>query len=177
MPSSDERAVSSPQTDNQQQGRGSSTGALLASLVAGAALAYLFDPARGAKRRALLRDQVASMLRSAGRDVNAKAIDIRQRGQGLVAEARNRMSDEPVSDEQLVARVRAALGHRIESVRPIEVVAEGGRIVLRGQVGADDIETAVATARGVRGVGDVDNQMQAATGTPGTSAVNEIPAS
>jgi osmotically-inducible protein OsmY len=161
MPSVQERTADSSE---ESTSRGNSTGTLLIGLVAGAALAFLFDPARGATRRAVLRDKLASALRSTRRDVNAKALDLKQRGQGLIAETRNRMNDENVGDEQLVARVRAALGHHVDRVRPIEVVADGDRVILRGSIDAADIETAVATARTVRGVAEVENQLEPYSG-------------
>jgi osmotically-inducible protein OsmY len=144
---------------------GGVTRTLLAGIAIGATLSYLFDPARGARRRAALRDQAASLLRSAGRDVNAKARDAKNRLQGVVAEARGQFGDDGVTDDQLADRVRAALGHRLEHVRPIDVVADGGRVVLRGQVPEQEIETALATARSVRGVSDVLNYLQPARST------------
>src|SRR5215207_7542595 len=101
---------------------------LLAGAVIGAALAYLFDPDRGAARRAILRDQVTSLLRSAGRDLNARARDVRNRSQGVLAEARTRVGDQSTDGDQWVGRVRAAVGHRVDRVRWIEVVAEGDRV-------------------------------------------------
>jgi len=139
---------------------GSPAALLLAGAAIGAAVSYLFDAANGASRRAVLRDKAASLLRSAGRDVNARARDVKNRAQGAVAETRTRFGDESVEDEQLAARVRAALGHHIDRVRPIEVVAEGGHVILRGQAPESEIETAVAAARTVRGVAGVENCLQ-----------------
>lgn len=143
-------------------GETGSQGKLLAGIAIGAGLAYFLDPTNGAGRRAVMRDRIASFLRSTGRGVNAKAQHVTNRAQGVVAEARNMVGDEVVDDSQLAARVRAALGHHIDRVRPIEVVAEGGRVILRGQAPETEIETAVATARGVRGVAEVENQLQPA---------------
>jgi osmotically-inducible protein OsmY len=59
-------------------------------------------------------------------------------------------------------------------VRPIEVVAEGGRVVLRGQVPEYEIEAAIATARTVRGVADVENQLQPMTAARLSSDVDRL---
>jgi hypothetical protein len=133
---------------------------LLAGAAIGAAIAYLFDPNRGAKRRAVLRDQVASQLRSAARGVNSKARDVTHHAKGVVAEARANVAGHAVGDDQLADRVRAALGHHVDHVRPIDVFAEGGHVVLRGRVPEREIQAAVSAASSVRGVIAVENRLE-----------------
>jgi osmotically-inducible protein OsmY len=145
---------------NQGNNPGSPVRVLLAGVAIGATLTYLFDPSGGARRRAVLRDQAASLLRSTGRALNARARDTQNRLRGVVAETRTRFGDEVVEDDQLAARVRAELGHHVERVRPIEVTAEGGRVILRGEAPENDIDTVVATARKVRGVSEVQNDLR-----------------
>jgi osmotically-inducible protein OsmY len=157
---SDSTSQNDAESRQPESRAGSPRRTLLAGVAIGAGLSYLFDPTRGAGRRAMLRDRAVSLVRSAGRDLNARAHDVKNRVQGTLAEARTHLRNEAAENEQLAARVRAALGHRIERVRPIEVVAEGGRVVLRGQVPEYEIEAAIATARTVRGVADVENQLQ-----------------
>ena len=139
---------------------------LLAGLGLGAALMYFLDPDRGPGRRALVRDQTMSALRHGGREAQGIAEDARNHAVGTAAEIGGRLREEQVTDDQLVARVRAELGHHVERARAIEVVADGGRVVLRGEVGADEIEDVVATVRGVRGVDRVDNQLGIRAGSP-----------
>jgi osmotically-inducible protein OsmY len=76
------------------------------------------------------------------------------------------MSDDHPSDEQLVARVRAELGHNVEHARAIDVVAEQGRVTLRGSVLSSELDDVLSTARKVRGVERVDNQLDVHA-TPG----------
>lgn len=132
---------------------------LLTGLGLGAALMYFLDPDRGARRRALVRDRTTSALRQGGREAQGIAEDARNRAVGKAAEIGGRLRDEQVTDDQLVARVRAQLGHHIERARAIDVVAEGGRVVLRGEVAADEVEDVLSTVRGIRGVDEVDNQL------------------
>jgi uncharacterized protein (TIGR00106 family) len=139
---------------------------LLIGLGLGAALMYFLDPDRGARRRALVRDQASSALRQGGRGAQGIAEDARNRAAGTAAEIGGRLRDEQVTDDQLVARVRAQLGHHVERARAIEVVADGGRVVLRGEVGADEVEDVLSTVRGVRGVDHVDNQLGIRGGSP-----------
>jgi gas vesicle protein len=70
----------------------------------GAAAMYLFDPDRGRRRRALMRDQLVSAASHLDDAMEATARDLTHRAQGLMAEARSTVSDEEVSDEVLVLR-------------------------------------------------------------------------
>lgn len=132
---------------------------LLAGLGLGAVFMYFLDPDRGPRRRALVRDQTTSALRQGRREAQRIAVDARDRAVGTAVEIGGRLREEQVTDDQLVARVRAELGHHVERARAIDVVADGGRIVLRGEVAADEVEKVVSTVRGVRGVDRVDNEL------------------
>lgn len=132
---------------------------LLAGLGIGAALMYLFDPARGRRRRAVARDKTASALDAAQRELRERAVDVGNRARGAAAEMRHAGDDHP-ADETLVARVRAELGHHVEHARAIEVVAEHGTVILRGPVLRDELDAALTTTRGVRGVEQVRNELE-----------------
>lgn len=131
---------------------------LLAGIGIGAALMYFLDPVGGGRRRALVRDQAAGAVNSAERELTARSSDLRNRARGAAAELRN-MGDDRPSDDQLVARVRAELGHHVEHARAIDVVAEQGRVTLRGPVLSSELDDVLATARKVRGVHQVENQL------------------
>lgn len=140
---------------------GSPFATLLTGIGIGAALMYFLDPDRGTGRRHRVADQAASAARDAQDRLRDLAVHARNRGTGTVAEVRGRLREEEVTDEQLVARVRAELGHHVESVRPIEVVAEGGNVTLRGAVPAQELPAVIAAVEKVRGVQWVDNQLEA----------------
>jgi hypothetical protein len=139
---------------------------LLAGVGIGAALMYILDPARGKRRRALARDKARSAINTAVRELKERGEDLRNRARGAAAELRNAGDDHP-SDEQLVARVRSELGHSVEHARAIEVTAEQGRVTLRGPVLSSELSEVLATARKVRGVEAVENQLEVHS-TPGT---------
>ncbi|HET6578785.1 MAG TPA: BON domain-containing protein [Gemmatimonadales bacterium] len=144
---------------NRDSSGGDRTSTLLLGVGIGAALMYFLDPGRGARRRALLRDQAGSAMRSGRQRMQERAEDLRNRASGAVAEARGRLQDETVSDEQLVARVRSQLGHEVEHARAIDVAARDGTVTLRGQVARTEVEGVLAAVRGIRGVERVENEL------------------
>ena len=66
---------------------------------------------------------------------------------------------EDVSGAVLEERVRAAVGRAVSNPGAIEVDALGGTVVLSGSVLARELEELLSTARGVRGVEDVENRL------------------
>lgn len=132
---------------------------LVAGIGIGAALMYFLDPARGRRRRARVRDQATSALNTAERELRDRGADVRNRARGAVAELRNVGDDHPTND-QLEARVRAELGHHVERARAIEVIADEGKVTLRGPVLRDELDDVLSTTRGVRGVERVENQLE-----------------
>ena len=61
---------------------------ILGVLGVGAAVMYFFDPISGKRRRALLRDKVNHYQKEAREYAAGTAQDLRNRAQGVVAEAR-----------------------------------------------------------------------------------------
>jgi gas vesicle protein len=53
----------------------------------GAALGFMFDPANGNRRRALVRDKVVRAGHVTGRAINGRSRDVANRAYGLYAEA------------------------------------------------------------------------------------------
>ncbi|HUF26854.1 MAG TPA: BON domain-containing protein [Gemmatimonadaceae bacterium] len=159
-----------------QQGtkKGASKGvgglALLGGVGIGAALMYLLDPDRGARRRALARDKATHLLAETRESVTARSRDTANRLRGFAAEARARLTPEDVSDAVLVGRVRAELGRLVSSSRSIEVTATHGMVTLQGEILADEVDELLRAVRRVRGVHDLVSQLevhQTAEGVPG----------
>ena len=135
--------------------------AALAGIGAGAAIMYLLDPGRGARRRHRVADKARSFVRSGARDVRDATVNARNHAAGAVHEARARFEDEQVPDDLLVDRVRSQLGHHVDHPRAIQVFADHGTVVLTGTVPPDEIEPAVKAAESVRGVECVENRLSA----------------
>ncbi len=133
---------------------------VLTSAGVGAGLMYLLDPQEGARRRALVRDQVVRFLNKAGDAAGATARDVRHRAKGVVAEARGRFTEGEVDDEVLVQRVRSRLGRVVSHPRAVDVTADQGRVTLSGPILTRDEEHLLTDVRRVRGVKEVENRLE-----------------
>jgi hypothetical protein len=138
--------------------------ALLTGLGAGAGWMYFFDPQTGGRRRALLRDRCTATINDAACWVDKALRDAGHRAQGAIAEIEGMLDLSVPSDQQLVERVRACLGHFASHPRLIEVHAEEGHITLTGGAPADEIHRICASAAQVRGVRSVGNQLDTQSG-------------
>jgi hypothetical protein len=137
----------------------------------GAAAMYLFDPDRGRRRRALMRDQLVSAASHLDDAMEATARDLTHRAQGLMAEARSTVSDEEVSDEVLVGRARAKMGRVVSHPGAIKVTAEQGRVTLSGAVLEHEHEELLQAVRSVRGVVEVEDRLEPHKSADGISAL------
>lgn len=156
-------AGESPPSTSRRVGAGMLAGA------AGAAAAFFLDPVSGRRRRAVARDWIAARGRDiaqrgqrAGRYVGSTAYGMSQRvrhGGG---------HDVPENDQVLAHKVESELYQGADFPKgQININAESGLVVLRGQVESpdqiSDIERKVRTIAGVR---DVENLLH----LPGTPA-------
>lgn len=126
----------------------------------GAALMYLFDPEKGKRRRALLRDKVVHVAHSTGEKLDVKSRDAANRVQGLVARTKSLLTCERVADTVVAERVRSRIGHVVSHPGSIEVAVENGRVTLAGPALAGEIQPLLSEVERVRGVAEVDNQLE-----------------
>ncbi len=136
-------------------------GTFLAGTAAGIAVAYLFDPRAGRARRARLRDRTGAGMRRGATGTRKLGARVRNRMEGLPHEMLH-PHGEPKPDMNDVT-----LAHKVESEvirRPdvdkgrINVNAENGRIVLRGECDSpDQIREVVAAVRQIPEVREVEN--------------------
>jgi osmotically-inducible protein OsmY len=131
----------------------------------GAALMFLFDPDNGRRRRALLKDKSASYARKAQETEAALVRQTLHHVRGALATLRTRVTPpEPVDDNVLTERVRAALGHVVPDAHAIDVKVRDGCVILKGPVTQDEMGEIVACAERVRGVQEVDNRLSPNSG-------------
>lgn len=127
---------------------------------AGAAAMFLFDPAQGRRRRAMLRDQAAHWSRRTARFAGASRRDLENRARAVPARVRSRLDRGPVDDDILFERVRSELGRVCRHPRSIEVRALDGQVTLRGPILRDDVHRVIRAVRAVPGVRGVEDQLE-----------------
>ncbi len=136
----------------------------------GAALTYFFDPQQGARRRNMTRDRVLAFFRRRARRGQRLGQGAKAQAQAVTAKARHLQEEPkgPIDDVTLARKVETEI-FRDEEVPKgqINVNAENGKIVLRGEVGQPEmIRDLEERARKVQGVKDVENLLH----LPGTEA-------
>jgi uncharacterized membrane protein/osmotically-inducible protein OsmY len=132
---------------------------MLTGVGLGAGLMYFFDPARGARRRALMRDRLAHASRVAGDAAGATGRDVSHRAAGVAARLRGTVGQEPVDDRVLLERVRSQIGRAVSHPRAIDVDVVDGVVTLRGPILMDEVSDVIGAVEGVRGVRDVINNL------------------
>jgi osmotically-inducible protein OsmY len=124
-------------------------------------LAYLFDRDNGRRRRAVTRDRVAATLRRTGRRTERFARGVAATTEGARQKVEHlREEEKPQPDDVTLARKVETEIFRDPEVPKgqIDVNAENGVVVLRGEVQTPDlIRDLVDKTRNVQGVRDVEN--------------------
>jgi BON domain-containing protein len=136
------------------------------AFAAGAAAMYYFDPIAGRRRRALVRDQGVAARHDLEDLADAKVKRATDRVRGTMAEARGRMSDEPISDERLHARIRAELGRLVDKASAVKVEVHDGNVALSGRVSAEEIDALVEAVEAMQGVESVANRLVVGSQAP-----------
>lgn len=121
---------------------------------------YIFDPVSGRRRRALARDKLARLRKAAQQAARVTLRDLKNRTLGTVAEGRAAFLEDRVDDSVLADRVRSKLGFLVRHPSSINVQASEGRVTLSGPVLTDELQQLIAGVASVRGVRDVENDME-----------------
>lgn len=143
---------------------------LAGGLGLGAALMYLFDPDKGRRRRALVRDRAVHVYHKAADGLGYASRGVAQRARALSARTRSLLTQSWVSDEVLAERVRSKVGHVLFHPGSIEVSVKDGRVILAGPILAGEVEDLLARVSRVRGVTGIENRLdihEEADGVPG----------
>jgi uncharacterized membrane protein len=135
-------------------------GSLLAATAAGAGLTFLLDPARGARRRARIRDRMAHATAVTRRAIGMTTRDAIHRTYGTAASVRGALRRGDVDDEVLVERVRAKLGRNVSHPHAIDVAARDGVVTLEGPILTGEAPGLLRATGRVRGVRDVIDALE-----------------
>ena len=126
----------------------------------GAGLMYLFDPDRGKRRRAGIRNK-AIHINHIATDVATKTQrDLRNRLRGVVCELKALVRPETASDDVLEARVRSRMGRLVSHPHSIAVKAREGRIILSGPIPTAEVLPLVDAVAAMRGVKNIENLLE-----------------
>ena len=131
-----------------------------AALGAGAGLMYLFDPDRGACRRARMKDGVTHTIHKTGVAAGSTSRDLANRARGLFAQTSSIFKSGDTDDDTLEARVRSRMGRAVSHPGAVEVTAREGVVKLRGQILSHEVESMISCIRSTPGVHGIDNQLR-----------------
>jgi uncharacterized membrane protein len=133
---------------------------LMGAAGVGAGLMYIFDPFRGKRRRALLRNKLAHAANVAS-DVSGKTRrDVRNHALGAFAQVESVFKTREVSDDVLEARVRSKLGRAVSHPGAIEVKAVNGLIILSGPILAKEEHPLLESVTRIHGVKNTANRLE-----------------
>jgi osmotically-inducible protein OsmY len=131
---------------------------LLGAALGGAAM-YFFDPDRGRRRRALVRDKTVSASTCVSSFVDAGTRDLKSRGTAVTGRLRSLVGKRKATDDVLIARVRSKMGHHVIHPGAIDVYASEGKVTLNGSILAHEHEELLEGLRQVPGVTDIVDQL------------------
>lgn len=152
--------------------------ALLAGAGLGAALAFVLDPDRGRRRRALLSGKLSRARRVSREGLGATARDASHRVRGLAAETRVWLWYEDADNETLAARIRSKLGRVCSHTHALTVTVGDDEITVRGPVLAHEVPGVMATVEAVAGSRRVNNQLEpyeSSEGVPALQGAGRLP--
>jgi DNA-binding Lrp family transcriptional regulator len=132
--------------------------ALWGGLGLGVAVAFLFDPVSGRRRRRRISDAAGHLAHLGTRTSGSIRRDLRNRTSGLIARVRRRISQDRPDDVVLEERVRSAIGHVVANAHDITVSARDGHITLDGPMLSSDDHRLTYIVRAIPGVKRVDTQ-------------------
>ncbi|MCM3903925.1 MAG: hypothetical protein ND866_19665 [Pyrinomonadaceae bacterium] len=133
---------------------------LMSAAGLGAGLMYLFDPDRGKRRRALVRNKVRHAAKVAGDVTGKTGRDVRNHVMGVLAEAESLFRIRDVSDDVVRARVRSKLGRIVSHPSAIEVKAVDGLIILSGPILASEEHLLLESVADLHGVKNIENLLE-----------------
>ncbi len=142
----------------------------LSLLGIGAGLMYYFDPDRGRRRRALVRDQFDHQLHQLDTLSRKAGRDTRNRAQGLVAEGRALLTSDHAPDRVIAERIRSAIGRVVTKPSDIQVSVLYGQATVSGPILPDEVEPLLDTVASTRGVIGVVDHLQPHYGSDTLSA-------
>jgi len=139
-------------------------GTFALGIATGGAIGYLLDPDRGRSRRARLRDQTKSQVRTASMSLKNRLDYQRGVARGIMHDLAKPLGPErEYTDDTLLQKVKSeALGHW-DHKGTIDVDIRDGMVMLTGRVDSEtDGDRLIELIRAVDGVGLIDDRVDIA---------------
>jgi osmotically-inducible protein OsmY len=136
-------------------------GTFALGIATGGAIGYLLDPDRGRSRRARLRDQTKSQVRTASASLKNRLDYQRGVARGIMHDLAKHLGPErEYTDDTLLQKVKSeALGHW-DHKDTIAVDIRDGMVMLTGRVDSEtDRDRLIELIRAVDGVGLIDDRV------------------
>ncbi|HWC76216.1 MAG TPA: YtxH domain-containing protein, partial [Blastocatellia bacterium] len=105
---------------------------ILGAMGIGAGLMYVFDPDKGKKRRALMRDRLEDTARKTRRQIDRKSHEVGDLVSSIGASIKAPFTNGPLSDNDLLARVKEKVIEILPDTQDIKVRARNGIVTLGG---------------------------------------------
>ena len=133
---------------------------LISAAGIGAGCMYLFDPDRGKRRRAEIRNKAKHINCVANQAVGKTKRDLRNHLLGVVADIGSLVRSDEVADDVLEARIRSKLGRVVSHPHAIEVKVVDGRVILTGPILAAEVLPLVEVINGIAGLKSIENLLE-----------------
>ncbi|HEU4713627.1 MAG TPA: YtxH domain-containing protein [Pyrinomonadaceae bacterium] len=133
---------------------------LISAAGIGAGFMYLFDPDRGKRRRAELRNKAKHFNHIAIESVGKTQRHLRNRLLGVRAEIGSLVRSEEVADDVLKERIRSKLGRLVSHPHSIEVKVVDGRSILTGPILAAEVVPLFEVISGIPGLKSIENLLE-----------------
>lgn len=131
---------------------------------------FFLDPSRGKGRRALMRDQLISLEKTASRKLNRLIRDLRNRAYGVFSRY-NQLSNGTIDDSTLDSRVRSVFGRVTRHPRSVKTSVSRGVVTISGPILADEVSNLLERIRSVSGVQGIINQLDVYETSKGISSL------
>ena len=154
---------------------------LLIGIALTAGITYLMDPTSGRRRRAAVREQVEKAAHKLNDGTRAARTDLADRAQRLAGEcktqakswagqakslagsvagqAKSLVKPDPMRDDIVAARARAALRRNLSDSSAIGIAADQGRLILHGHVRPQEHDTLRECLRDIAGTREVADHL------------------
>jgi uncharacterized membrane protein len=121
---------------------------------------FLLDPARGRRRRALLRDKAVHLAHEAADAAEVTAHDMAHRARGAMLDTRRVLRERTVDDRVLSERVRSRLGRIVSHPHALHVDVNEGRVTLGGLILSREADCLVSRLSGMHGVMAIEDRLE-----------------